>query len=323
MTRREIAVGRCRPGLAASVVALALVAVAGPTAMSSPAGAEPAAPESSAAPEAPALNEVDALAQARKLKMSVEVTALKAESARVLATPRGTLVLESYAEPQWTRGRGGGPWRKIDTRLERRADGSVAPVATLTDVTFTAGGSGPTIRLPLAEGQVSLSWPGNLPAPTIDGDTAVYESVLPEVDLRLRALRDGFTWALVVRSAQAAANPALDELRFALHTTGTLTKRSRSGGGFEVADRNGRSVLSAGGALMWDSAGVASAAQGAASRAANAFAVQGRREALRVVPDRARKAEIPTGVQGEDLVIRPDRALLRGKGTVYPVVIDP
>ncbi|MDG4802353.1 LamG domain-containing protein [Micromonospora sp. WMMD980] len=263
------------------------------------------------------------MAQAGKLKAPVEVTSLKTEDSRVLATPRGTLVLESYAEPQWTRGRDGGPWRKIDTRLERRADGSVAPVATLTDVTFTSGGSGPTIRMPLAEGQVSLSWPGELPAPTLDGDTAVYASLLPEVDLRLRALRDGFTWALVVKSAQAAANPALDELRFALRTTGSLTKRSRVGGGFEVADRSGRSVLSAGGALMWDSAGVAAPAKGATGRAANAFAVQDRRAALRVVPDRARKAEIPTGVQDEDLVIRPDRSLLRGKSTVYPVVIDP
>ncbi|MFG1672707.1 hypothetical protein [Micromonospora sp. NPDC049282] len=224
MTRRGIASGRRRRGLAASVVALALVAVAGPAAMPSPAGAEPAAPEPSAAPEGPALSEVDALAQAGKLKAPVEVTSLKTEDSRVLATPRGTLVLESYAEPQWTRGRDGGPWRKIDTRLERRADGSVAPVATLTDVTFTSGGSGPTIRMPLAEGQVSLSWPGELPAPTLDGDTAAYDSVLPEVDLRLRALRDGFTWALVVRSAQAAANPALDKLRFALRTTGSLTR---------------------------------------------------------------------------------------------------
>ncbi|MEW2444695.1 LamG domain-containing protein [Micromonospora marina] len=323
MTRRGIVPPQRRRGLVASLVGLAMVAVAGPTAMPLPAAAEPAAPEPAAASEAPALSEVDALAQAGKLKSPVEVTGLRTEDSRVLATPRGTLMLESYAEPQWTRGRGGGPWRKIDTRLERRADGSVAPVATLTDVTFTSGGSGPTIRMPLADGQVSLSWPGDLPVPTLDGDTAVYASVLPEVDLRLRALRDGFTWALVVKSAQAAANPALDELRFALRTTGSLAKRSRAGGGFEVADRDGRSVLSAGGALMWDSAGVATAAQAARGRAANAFEAQDRRDALRVVPDRARKAEIPTAVQGEDLVIRPDRSLLRGKGTVYPVVIDP
>ena len=323
MTRRGIAPERHRRGLTASVVALALVAAAGPTAMPSPARAEPAAPEPAAAPKAPPLSEVDALAQAGKLKAPVEVTSLRNEHSRVLATPRGTLVLESYAEPQWTRGRDGGPWRKIDTRLERRADGSVAPVATLTDVTFTSGGGGPTIQMPLAEGQVSLSWPGDLPAPTLDGDTAVYESVLPNVDLRLRALRDGFTWALVVKSAQAAENPALDELRFALRTTGSLAKRSRPGGGFEVADRKGRPVLSAGGALMWDSAGAAPADHGATGRAAKEFAAQDRREALRVAPDRARKAEIPTGVQGEELVIRPDQSLLRGKGTVYPVVIDP
>ncbi|WP_191971244.1 LamG domain-containing protein [Micromonospora aurantiaca (nom. illeg.)] len=268
------------------------------------------------------MDEVDALAQARKLNMSVEVTSLKSESSRVLATPDGSLRLESYAEPQWTRTRGG-PWRKIDTRLERRADGSLAPVATLADVSFTAGGSGPAIRMPVAGGQVSLSWPGDLPPPSLDGDTAVYASVLPEVDLRLRALRDGFTWALIVRSAQAAANPALNELRFAMRTDGALAKRSRPGGGFEVVDGGGKPVLSAGSAVMWDSTGVARAAQSAKSRTPTDFEVRERRDALRVMPDRARKAEISTTVQGDDLVIRPDRSLLRGKTTVYPVVIDP
>ncbi|WP_176308691.1 LamG domain-containing protein [Micromonospora sp. NBS 11-29] len=269
------------------------------------------------------LTEADALTQARKLKTPVEVTSLRNEHSRVLATPHGSLVLESYAEPQWTRGRDGGAWRKIDTRLERRTDGSLAPVATGVDVTFAAGGNGPAIRMLLADGQVSLSWPGELPAPSLDGDTAVYASVLPEVDLRLRALRDGFTWALVVKSAEAAANPALDELRFALRTTGSLTTRSRPGGGFQVVDGGGRSALSAGGALMWDSTGVTSVGQGGRSRSATAFALQDRREALRTVPDHARTAEIPTSVQGEDLVIRPDQSLLRGKDITYPVIIDP
>ncbi|MEU7950454.1 LamG domain-containing protein [Micromonospora chalcea] len=307
-----------RRGFAAAVVTLALIAVGSPTLLPSPAVAEPPA-----SPDAPVLGEVDALAQARKLKMQVEVTSLKSENSRVLATPQGNLVLESYVEPQWTKTRNNNSWQRIDTRLERRADGSLGPVATLADVTFSQGGSVPAIRLPVADGQVSLSWPGELPAPSLDGDTAVYASVLPDVDLRLRALRDGFTWALVVKSAQAAANPMLNELRFSLRTTGSLTKRSKAGGGFEVVDPTGSPMLSAGGALMWDSAGVAPKARAGTSRAAADFAAWDRRESLRVAPDHARKAEIPTRVQGDDLVIVPDQALLRGKNTVYPVVIDP
>lgn len=57
---------------------------------------------------------------------------------------------------------------------------------------------------------MSLAWPGTLPRPRIEGDTAVYESVLPDVDLRMRALTDDFSWVLVVKSATAAMNPALE-----------------------------------------------------------------------------------------------------------------
>ncbi|MCW3816203.1 LamG domain-containing protein [Micromonospora sp. DR5-3] len=219
--------------------------------------------------------------------------------------------------------RDGRGWQPIDTRLQKNSDGSVAPIATLADVTFSAGGSAPAVRLPLNGGQVSLTWPGALPAPRIEGDSAVYESVLPGVDLRLRALSDGFTWVLVVKSVEAAANPALDTLRFGLDTTGPLSKRSRTGGGFEVVDALGTPVLSAGSAAMWDSSGLTPSAQAAKNAALSAFAAREKQDVVRAAPDLARKAELSTAVQGEDLVIRPDLSLLRGKNTTYPVVIDP
>ncbi|MFC4147208.1 LamG domain-containing protein, partial [Micromonospora mangrovi] len=306
-------------GLGGALAATILVA-AGVTSVPQVAAARQTTTGSAGTPTA-GLSEPEAVAAARRSGRSVEVSRLRSESSRVMATPQGSLVLESYAAPQWTKGHDGS-WRQIDTALRRSADGSVAPVATLADVSFSAGGSGAAVRLPVGGGQVSLSWPGVLPVPRVEGDTAVYESVLPEVDLRLRALTDGFTWVLVVRSARAAANPALGELRFKLETSG-LSKRARSGGGFEVVDASGRPVLSAGSALMWDSSGTISPEQAAGSRGVSAFAVQEKRDVVRAAPDLARKAELSTGVQGSDLVIRPDLALLRGAGTTYPVVIDP
>ncbi|MGW0215929.1 LamG domain-containing protein [Micromonospora chokoriensis] len=267
------------------------------------------------------LSEPEAIAAATRSGRAVEASRLRSENSRVLATPQGTLVLESYATPRWTKKSDGAGWRDIDTALQRNADGSVAPVATLADVSFSAGGTAPAVHLPVGPGQVSLTWPGTLPAPRIEGDTAVYESVLPEVDLRLRALVDGFTWVLVVKSAQAAANPALEALRFRLDTPG-LTKRERSGGGFDVVDGSGQPVLSAGSALMWDSSGVTSAGV-AAKAGGTAAALQANREVVRSAPDLARKAELPARIQGSDLVIRPDLSLLRNKNAVFPVVIDP
>ncbi|WP_157740162.1 LamG domain-containing protein [Micromonospora auratinigra] len=268
-----------------------------------------------------ALSEEQALTSAKAIGSPVEVTSLRRADSRVIAQPTGSLVLETYASPRWTKK--GGAWRNIDTRLQKNPDGSVAPVATLADVSFSAGGTTPAVRLPVGDGELALSWPGALPAPRLDGDSAVYESVLPGVDLRLRAVADGFTWVLVVASAQAAANPALDEVRLGLATTGPVTRRPRTGGGFEVVDTSGRTVASAGGALMWDSSGLAPAAPAAKGSALSTFAARARQEAVRSAPDLARKAELSTAVQGSDLVIRPDLALLRGKDTTYPVVIDP
>ncbi|MCX4469396.1 LamG domain-containing protein [Micromonospora sp. NBC_01655] len=262
--------------------------------------------------------ETVALAAAKRSGSPVEVADSRSELSRVLATPEGSLLLESHATPRWTRG-SDGAWRQIDTTLRMTADRGVAPVATLANVAFSTGGSVPAVRLPFVGGsEVNLGWPGQLPAPRLEGDTAVYESVWPEVDLRVRALADGFTWAVVVKSAMAAANPQLQELRMPLSTPG-LTARDRTGGGFEVVDGAGLPVLSGGNALMWDS----STNGGSTTRAAKAAAAQQQRNVVRVAPDLAEQAELPTGIEGTDLVIRPDLDLLRGPETVYPVVIDP
>ncbi|MEU5950463.1 LamG domain-containing protein [Micromonospora sp. NPDC047465] len=263
--------------------------------------------------------EAEALAAAQRLGVPVEVAGSKSEASRAVATPQGSLLLESYAGPRWAQGRDGA-WRQIDTTL-RRTERGVAPVATLADVSFSTGGTGAAVRVALAGGEATMSWPGVLAEPRLEGDTAVYESVLPDVDLRLRALADGFTWVLVVKSAQAAMNPALTELRFALETPG-LSKRSREEGGFEVVDAAGEVLLSSGNALMWDSTGTAPAARSATSRTSTDDA-EPSDEVLLTPPDLARKAELPTDVQGADLVVRPDLELLRGEDTVFPVVIDP
>ncbi|MET8198045.1 LamG domain-containing protein [Micromonospora taraxaci] len=235
-----------------------------------------------------------------------------------MATPEGSLVLESYATPRWKKRTDASGWWSIDTALQRRPDGTVAPGATLADVVFSAGGTAPAVTLPVADSQVSLTWPDALPEPRIEGDAAVYDSVLPQVDLRLRALVDGFTWVLVVKSAQAAANPALETLRFRLDAPG-LTTRERASEGFEVVDSSGQSLLSAGDALMWDSSGAASSVPAAKAGAA----ARVNQEVLQSAPDLARTAELPVEVQGSDLVIRPDLSLLRDDKTVFPVMIDP
>ncbi|MET8530354.1 LamG domain-containing protein [Micromonospora sp. NPDC005172] len=300
----------------------ATIAMAGVAATPQRVHAEAAQPMPNGGPVNAELTESEALTAAKKSGHAVEVTTLKSENSRVLASPTGSLFMESYPVPRWVNRRDGAGWRTIDTSLRQAVDGSVTPVATLADVSFSAGGTAPVVRLPVDGGEVSLAWPGTLPRPRVEGDTAVYESVLPDVDLRMRALTDGFSWVLVVKSATAATNPALETLRFRLDTPG-LSKRQRADGGFQVVDGSGREVLSAGNALMWDSSGLTTKATASSSRALATFAAQEKRDALRTIPDRSRKSELTTEVRDGDLVIRPDLALLRGKDTTYPVAIDP
>ncbi|SBT38132.1 LamG domain-containing protein [Micromonospora auratinigra] len=308
--RRRFVLAHARSRVTAAVLALTLLGggLAGTPGAAATRGSAPTVTDTEA--------EAEAMAAAQRLGRPVEVRNARTESSRVLATPQGSLLLESYAAPRWTKG-ADGAWRQIDTTLRSTAHG-IAPVAALADISFSPGGAAPAVRLPVGGGEVTLSWPGPLPAPRLEGDTAVYESVLPGVDLRMRALADGFGWVLVVKSVEAAADPALETVRFGIVTDG-LTRRVRAGGGFEVLDGSGRVVLSAGSALMWDSSGLTS---GRSART-EAFAAQERREAVRSAPDLARKAELPAGLRGDELVIRPDLALLRGARTVYPVVIDP
>ncbi|MEU0561545.1 LamG domain-containing protein [Dactylosporangium sp. NPDC006015] len=275
-----------------------------------PAGAEPAPTPIGQQATNQRAAETAAIRQAVDSGRDVEVQGSKSELARVVATPRGTLVRESYAVPHWTKK--DGAWRQIDLNL-RRDGATIAPAASVADVRFSAGGTEPLVTLNGAGGALKLTWPSKLPAPRIEGDTAVYESVLPDVDLQVQSTVEGFGYSLIVKTRQAAANPALAKLKFGLTSTG-WSLRNKPGGGYEARDSAGKVAASAGQALMWDSAGVPSAQRSLTA---------GRSSALRHVPDNARTADLPTTVEGGSLVIVPDAAMLADPSVTYPVVIDP
>ena len=116
-----------------------------------------------------------------------------------------------------------------------------------------------------------MSWPGRLPAPVLDGSTAIYRNVLPEVDLRVTAGALGFSEVLVVHTRKAAANPKLRSLRFGLAGKG-VTVSPAPGGGLAARDAGGKNVFSAPAPLMWDAtvAGAEPALAGQGARSADA-----------------------------------------------------
>jgi hypothetical protein len=287
-----------------------------------------------------AASEEEAMAAAKRTGQKVEVASLRGESSDVYATPDGNLEAREYLRP--VRTRVDGVWQAIDTGLARGADGMVEPKAATVGLAFSGGGAGqPLVRLERAGRTLELSWPGEVPAPQIEGDTATYTDVLPDVDLRLGAQADGFTQLLVVKSAKAAQSDELAQLRMKLSAGGLAVKETATGGLQAVDSGAGGVVFEAPTPVMWDSSPGPSSSGGsetaAETAATDATVARSATTAVRVGETaEAAPSELAAGESGRleqvgvdvadgggELVLTPDSGLLSGKDTVYPVFIDP
>ncbi|MFD3735615.1 LamG-like jellyroll fold domain-containing protein [Streptomyces sp. NPDC058632] len=338
MVRR--ARGRRRTG--GSITTVAIAAAIGATVGLLPLGALPAEAVGPAATRAgttasaasgttgepvATATEEEALRQAGRLGRNVEVLSLRGESSEVYATPEGDLEAREYLRPVRTRIEG--EWKTIDTGLaavgEGPDKGMIAPRAASVRLAFSGGGDGPLVRLERAGRALELEWPGDVPAPRLDDDTAVYPDILPGVDLRLAARPEGFTQLLVVKSAEAAASAELDELRLRLGSEG-LTVQETVNGGLEAVDEGAGSVVfEAPRPVMWDSStgeGTATSTEPASVVRPAAFPAEAA-DAEPGATESGRLAPVDVAVGGDELVLTPDRELLTGDETVYPVYIDP
>lgn len=268
-----------------------------------------------------------AMAKAKRTGEPVEVLSQRSESSEVYATADGNLEAREYLRP--VRARVAGKWEPVDTDLVKSADGALTPKVTTTGLQFSAGGDTPLVRMTKAGRELALSWPGKLPEPQVDGATATYGEVLPGVDLRMGAQEDGFTQLLVVKSAKAAENPELAQLRLKLAADGVEVKETGQGG-LEAIDEGAKgAVFEAPKPMMWDSSpgpGPAPAAKSESSRSAassqegpaGAGEEASAGESGKLGPV---EVEVPDG--GRELVLTPDADVLKGKDTTYPVFIDP
>ncbi|WP_308402647.1 LamG-like jellyroll fold domain-containing protein [Streptomyces sp. AC550_RSS872] len=282
-----------------------------------------------------AATEEEAFARAERLGKNVEILSLRGESTDVYATPDGDLESREHLRP--VRTRVDGEWRSVDTALAVVGDGTdkgmVAPKAASVGLAFSGGGDGPLVRLERAGRALELSWPGAVPAPRLEGDTATYPDILPDVDLRLAARPEGFTQLLVVKSAEAARSEELAELRMQLGTEGLRTRETANGGLAAVDEGSGGVVFEAPRPVMWDSSAAkaqpsSDAQAGTGVRTASftaADASPAPREGEPTAADSGRVepigVDLPAG--GDELVLTPDKELLTGADTVYPVFIDP
>ncbi|MEV4351056.1 DNRLRE domain-containing protein [Actinoplanes sp. NPDC049596] len=234
--------------------------------------------------------ERDARSAARKCRAEVGIADLTTEQDQAWALPDGSVRYEHRYRP--VRVKRDGKWTPVDTTLAFAADGSVRPAATSTGLVFSGGGAAPMVAVTEGGGTLRLGSPaGVLPKPQLKGDTATYAEVLPGVDLTLTADVQGYSQVLVVKSREAAANPKLDRLAFAVDAD-NLKLSADASGNLRAADARGKVLLSGNAPIMWDAA------------------------AERVKAMRTTLAQA-------SLVVTPDRAMLDAAATKYPVYIDP
>ncbi|GGT54245.1 hypothetical protein GCM10010271_67640 [Streptomyces kurssanovii] len=259
----------------------------------------------------------------------VEVVSERTAYSTTMANPDGTFTLTQAVAPQRAKA-ADGSWRAVDATLERRADGTVGPKAAVVDLSFSGGGEGvDLVRLGVGASSMALDWPGTLPAPVLEGATATYPEVFDGVDLKLTATAEGYREVLVVKSAEAAANPALEQVRLAVSAE-NLEIVPGAGGGLHALDEHGNPVFKGSAGQMWDSAGdeTTGGVQPQLLHAAAPFEsepLDGNEPAedLAHPGEGDNSAILPVQVENDAVTVEPDLSLLRGQETVYPVYIDP
>jgi hypothetical protein len=158
----------------------------------------------------------------------------------------------------------------------------------------------------------SVSWAlgghaknAKLPTPKLSGRTALYENVLPGVDLRVQVRPSGFEQDFIVRDRSAADRlvAAGGSFQIPLKTKG-LTGRKAADGGIEFVDSKGVVVSTVPAAFAWDAQIDARSGEPAA-RVPVALAV--------TQPNQGNAV----------LSVTPDAGWLADPGRVFPVTIDP
>lgn len=326
---------RCRLGLLAQTAAVTSIVVLGALVPSGAASAatvaragKPSAPvvpagvTRAAASQVAGSDAVRAAAQARTSGKAVAVASQTTATSTTTAEPDGTFT--DTVSPLPVRvGQADGSWADVDATLAKAADGSYVPKVTPSKLALSSGGSGPLAVLDEGGRTVSVSWPASLPAPSVSGATATYADVLPGVDLVVTAnAQGGFSEVLVIKSAQAASNPALTTLRLATKTSG-VSLTADAAGNLSATDTAGNVVFHAPAPVMWDTP--AAATQGSKPAAAGTTASTAGQAADGLEPaSGATTVPVKTALSDDgSLRLTPDAGMLASSATHFPVYVDP
>lgn len=267
-----------------------------------------------------AVSQEEALAAAKKSGRAVMVSSLLSSKREVRALPDGRFEATLHAAP--VRTLKAGKWANIDTKLHQQNNGELVPAASTVGLRFSGGGGGPFVRMTRAGKELSLAWPyGKLPAPTVEGDTATYAEALPGVDLVLRATAAGFSHVLRVKTPQAAQQSKLARVELKLGASGVAVTPDGAGGLKAVDRATGGTVFSAPQPAMWDSTSQQATVPPGSSRKTGV--VPEPPDLNKGPGDGSQHAPIKTTVANGKLTLEPNKALMTGPATKFPVYLDP
>jgi hypothetical protein len=277
------------------------------------------------------VDEDEAQSRARKSGKKVEVAALADEFSTTYANPDGTFTYTVSVAPLRAKN-AKGQWAPVDTSLRKDKSGWHT-VNSPYPVTFSAGGdgggtahkavartSGSAVQAAVfrtgsrpaqqvdatdtewtrlltmtAEGhEIAFEWPGELPEPVVEDDRALYEGVLPGVDLMLTARDTGFTHVLVVHTPEAAQRLAADPPRYRVTSADLSFTLDPATDVLMAKDGAGNEIAVSPTPFLWDSAGTHSTeAETADAQAEAATGTNEDPEAVEKAPARENPADVP------------------------------
>ncbi|MEY2231451.1 DNRLRE domain-containing protein [Streptomyces sp. BF23-19] len=295
------------------------------------------------------VDEPQARQLAQKSGEEVEVTTARSANTTTWAQPDGSFRKQIFSSA--FRANVNGQWKPIDTGLERVKD-SYAAKAVNGRVLFSGGSKEQAggreraarglnrvglrqdtpgrewtelVHLTTDGHDMTVSWPGALPAPVIDGPRALYENVRPGIDLVMTAQDGGYSHLLVVKDKQAAADPLLGQLKYRLASPDMTFHLDDESDALSARDAKGEEIAGSPTPMMWDSSGKVATTDNQPAWKPTTVAKQHPTLALAGLAgaEGARLKPVAAALADNALSLTPDNALLNAPETVYPVFIDP
>ncbi|GAA2518896.1 hypothetical protein GCM10010393_59870 [Streptomyces gobitricini] len=225
----------------------------------------------------------------------VEALSERAADSTTFANPDGTLTTETSSGP--VRVQENGEWKRIDTTLVDTGQ-RLEPKTAVADVVLSDGGSENFATVSRAGRTFGLDWGKALPTPRLEGDTAVYPSVVPHGDLHVTALPNGFSESLILKERPTTSV----ELRLPVTLEGMELEKTTQRH-LRLEDSKGELIASAPAPRMWGTG------------------------TDKTSGEPLKSAEIATTIEetaeGTVLVLKPSQAFLSDPSVTYPVTIDP